>query len=458
MINLAILLYYTVRLFVVLFTNISNSAYLNSKGALYMKLDLMKNSIVSGTFDSKFDVLYKNAEDAVKRYSDSCDRFAELFGENRDVELFSAPGRTEVGGNHTDHQLGCVLAGSVNLDVIAVASKNSDMTVRVKSEGFDMDTVDMNVSVPLPDEREHAASLIRGVCVGLSRFGYKIGGFDAYTTSNVLKGSGLSSSAAFEVLIGNIISYLYNDGKIDAVTIAKAAQYAENEFFGKPSGLMDQMASSVGGFTSIDFGDKENPIIEKVDFDFASSGHSLCIVNTGGNHADLTGEYAAVTGEMKKISGFFGEEYLRKVDEEQFYSKISELRLLFGDRAVLRAIHFFEDNRRAIDERDALKAGDFNQFLKLVNESGRSSFMNLQNVYSSLNVEEQGLTLALAISTKVLGDRGACRVHGGGFGGTIQAFVPNDMLENYKSSIEQVFGVGSCYVLNIRPVGGTKIS
>lgn len=423
-----------------------------------MKVDQMKNAVVSGAFNDKFSVLYSDIGASIARYSAACDAFEELFGSDREVELFSAPGRTEVGGNHTDHQLGCVLAGGVNLDVISVASKNDDMTVRIKSEGFDMDTVDMNVMIPQPNETEHAASLIRGVCARLSQLGYKIGGFDAYTTSNVLKGSGLSSSAAFEVLIGNMVSYLFNDGKIDAVTIAQVSQYAENEFFGKPSGLMDQMASSVGGFTAIDFADKEHPVIEKVDFDFASCNHSLCIVNTGGNHADLTSEYAAVTGEMRKVANFFGQDVLRKVDENEFYSKIGELRLMFGDRAVLRAIHFYEDNARAQQERDALKAGKFDEFLELVNDSGRSSFMKLQNVYSSLNVAEQGLSLALALSGHVLGKRGAYRVHGGGFGGTIQAFVPNDLLEEYRNTIEQVFGHDSCYVLNIRPIGGTKIS
>ncbi len=423
-----------------------------------MNLYSMKQSIMSGDYSNVFKSLYTDVDAAANRFSVSCDKFAELFGADRDVELFSAPGRTEVGGNHTDHQLGCVLAGSVNLDVIAVASKNDENIVRIKSEGFKMDVIDLKDMTPQPDETEHAASLIRGVCVGLKNLGYEIGGFDAYTTSNVLKGSGLSSSAAFEVLVGNIVSHLYNDGKVDAVTIAKNGQFAENVFFGKPCGLMDQMASSVGGFTAIDFGDKENPIIEKIDYNFAESGHSLCIVNTGGNHSDLTNEFAAVTSEMKDISGFFGKQYLRSVDESEFYSKVSELRLLFGDRAVLRAIHFFDDNRRAVEERDALKNGDFDKFLKIVKESGRSSFMKLQNVYSSANVSEQGLTLALAISEKVLGDRGACRVHGGGFGGTIQAFVPNDLLDDYKTAIERVFGEGNCYVLNIRPIGGTKIS
>lgn len=422
-----------------------------------MGMENTKNLINSGEIDGNLSVLYKDIAAAKDRYLTACDEFEKIFGEGREVELFSAPGRTEVGGNHTDHQLGCVLAGSVNLDVIAVASKNDDNIVRIKSAGFDMDTIDLNDLMPQSNELEHAAALIRGVCARMKDLGYEIGGFDAYTTSNVLKGSGLSSSAAFEVLIGNIISHMFNDGKIDAITIAQVSQYAENVFFGKPCGLMDQMASSVGGFTAIDFADTANPIVEKVDFNLSASNYSLCIVNTGGNHADLTIEYAAVTEEMKKVSNFFGEEVLRKVDADKFYAKIPELRLMFGDRAVLRAMHFFEENERAQLEKSALKNGDFNEFLRLVNESGRSSFMKLQNVYSSLNVAEQGLSLALAITEHIIGNKGAFRVHGGGFGGTIQAFIPNELLDEYKSSIEAVFGEGNCYVLNIRPIGGTKI-
>lgn len=423
-----------------------------------MEIKQVRECILSGEYNDKFSLLYGETKSSAERYVKACDKYENIFGSCDGVELFSAPGRTEVGGNHTDHQFGCVLAGSVNLDVIAVAAPTGNNIVRIKSEGFDMDTVDISQLEPVSGEKEHAASLIRGVCAGLKNRGYNIGGFDAYTTSNVLKGSGLSSSAAFEVLIGNIISNLFNDGKIDAVTIAKVAQYAENEFFGKPSGLMDQMASSVGGFVAIDFADKENPVIEKVDFDLAAHKHSLCIVNTGGNHADLTNEYAAVTSEMKQISEFFGEQVLRRVDETEFYSKIAELRINFGDRAVLRAIHFFEDNKRAVDERDALKNGEFDKFLKLVKESGHSSFMNLQNVYASSAPAEQGLSLALAVTHHVLGDKGSWRVHGGGFGGTIQAFVPDDLLDEYKTAIEQIFGCGNCYVLNIRPVGGIKIS
>lgn len=423
-----------------------------------MKLAQIKENLISGKFGDLFESLYTNINESTERYGAACDRFAHYFGAEREVELFSAPGRTEVGGNHTDHQLGCVLAGSVNLDVIAVVAKNDDGIIRIKSKGFDMDTVDTAVLEPIESEKEMSASLIRGVCARIKQLGYNIGGFDAYTTSNVFKGSGLSSSAAFEVLVGTIISHVYNNGAIDAVTVAKCSQYAENVFFGKPSGLMDQMASSVGGFVGIDFADTENPIIEKVDFDFAAQNHSLCIVNTGGNHADLTCEYAAIPNEMRSVAAYFGKTALRNVNENAFYAAIPQLREKCGDRAVLRAIHFFDDNRRAVEEKTALKNNDFASFLHLVRESGRSSYMYLQNVYASSAPQEQGLSLALALTDRVLGDRGAFRVHGGGFGGTIQAFVPNDMLDNYIAAIESVFGAGNCHVLKIRPVGGIKVS
>ncbi len=423
----------------------------------YMKLTEIKNDILSGKYNETFNLLYTNVSENAGRYANACDRFAHYFGQERECALFSAPGRTEVGGNHTDHQFGCVLAGSVNLDVIAVASKTDNNIIRIKSKGFDMDEIDSTELNPVESEKERSASLIRGVCARIKQLGYNVGGFDAYTTSNVIKGSGLSSSAAFEVLVGTIISYLYNDGKIDAVTIAKCSQYAENVFFGKPSGLMDQMASSVGGFVGIDFADTENPIIEKVDFDFEAQNHSLCIVNTGGNHADLTCEYAAVPQEMRDVATYFGKKVLRNVDETEFYANIADIRTKCGDRAVLRTIHFFDDNRRAVEEKAALKSNDFNGFLKLVRESGQSSFMYLQNVYAASAPNEQGLSLALYLSSKVLGDRGAYRVHGGGFGGTIQAFVPNDLLNEYIETIENVFGKNNCYVLKIRPLGGTMI-
>ena len=306
-------------------------------------------------------------------------------------------------------------------------------------------------------ENGKAIALIRGMCGEFQKDGYNIGGFLAYTTSNVLKGSGLSSSAAFEVLIGNILNGLYNENKVNAVEIAKIAQRAENIYFGKPCGLMDQMASSVGGFTGIDFADPKNPIIDKVVFDLAAHNHKLVIVNTGGNHADLTGDYADITIECRKVSEYFGKQFLRDVDVDSFYADIAGVRAKAGDRAVLRAIHFFNDNKRAIEEKNALTENRFDYFLRLSKQSGLSSFMYLQNVYSPSNPTEQGLSLALAIAEKVLGDRGAYRVHGGGFAGTIQAFVPDDLLDVYLEEMRAVCGKNSCYVLNIRPVGGVEV-
>ena len=416
----------------------------------------IKNDIMNGKYNEIFSVLYGDVEFAKKRYSDAVDSFEKLYGE-REVRLFSAPGRTEVGGNHTDHQHGCVLAGSVNLDVIAVVAPTTDGTIKVKSEGYDEDVFNISDLEVNTAEYGKAISLIRGMCGEFKKDGYEIGGFVAYTTSNVLKGSGLSSSAAFEVLIGNILSGLYNEGKVDPVEIAKLAQRAENIYFGKPCGLMDQMASSVGGFVGIDFNDPSKPVIEKVSFDIGAHGHKLVIVNTGGNHADLTGDYADITIECKKVSEFFGEKFLRDVDVDKFYASIALLREKVGDRAVLRAIHFFNDNQRAVDEKLALKEGRFEDFLEISKESGRSSFQFLQNVYSPSNPSEQGLSLALALAGKALEDKGAYRVHGGGFAGTIQAFVPDELLENYLSTMKSVFGEDSCYVLNIRPIGGTEI-
>lgn len=420
-----------------------------------MTIEQLKNSIAAGRFDQDFDLLYNEHENARARYSAAADRFTALYGETEDARLFSAPGRTEVGGNHTDHQHGCVLAGSVNLDVIAVAAPNNDGVVRIKSHGFDMDEINLSVLEPQPEENGKAAGLIRGMCALFAEQGLKIGGFNAYTTSNVLKGSGLSSSAAFEVLVGVILNNLFNNGTgIDAVNIAKLAQKAENIFFGKPCGLMDQMASSVGGFSAIDFNDPANPIIEKASFDLAAHGYSLCIVNTGGNHANLTEDFAAITRQCKQVSNAMGKEFLRDVDETAFYSNIAALRDEFGDRAVLRSIHFFDDNKRAIAEKEALQQDRFEDFLALITQSGNSSFKYLQNVFSVSAPEEQGLSLALALTERYLNGKGACRVHGGGFAGTVQIFLPNELLDGYKAMIEDVFGEGNCYVLNIRPVGG----
>lgn len=419
-----------------------------------MSLLEIRTAIQSGRYDRDFGLLYSSVPAARERYLAAVDAFEQLYGDAEEIRLFSAPGRTEVGGNHTDHQHGRVLAGSVDLDVIAVVAKNQDNTVRIKSQGFDMDVVDLACLEPSEAEYGRASALIRGMCSIIREEGFAIGGFNAYTTSNVLKGSGLSSSAAFEVLVGFILSGLFNDGKIDPVEIAKIAQRSENVFFGKPCGLMDQMASAVGGFTAIDFNDPKNPVIEKVNFDLAAHGHSLCIVNTGGNHADLTADYAAVPAECREIAAAMGKDFLREVDEAEFYAKIPALRTCCSDRAVLRAIHFFADNQRALLEKQALAADDFAAFLRLLNESGNSSFRYLQNVFSSSAPLEQGLSLALALTERYLDGRGGCRVHGGGFAGTIQAFVPNDLLDGYRELMETVFGEGSCYVLNIRPVGG----
>lgn len=412
-----------------------------------------KKAVESGGYDADFHLLYGETVQAARRYAAACDEFAALFGADRDVRFFSAPGRTEVGGNHTDHQRGRVLAGSVNLDVIAVVAQNDEKVVRIKSAGFPMDTVVLSDLSPRKEEEGQAAGLIRGMCARMAELGHPLKGFDAYTTSNVLKGSGLSSSAAFEVLIGVIISEL-GGGVSNAVEIAQAAQYAENVYFGKPCGLMDQMASSVGGFTAIDFADPAAPVIEKVDFDFARSGHKLCIVDTGGNHADLTGDYADITAEMKAVAGLFGKQVLREVDAAAFYANIAEVKRKCGDRAVLRAAHFFADNQRAADERDALKAGNFDGFLRLINASGRSSYMYLQNVFSTSAPTEQGLSLALCLTERYLDGKGAFRVHGGGFAGTIQAFVPEAALDGYRALMDSVFGEGACHVLGIRPVGG----
>lgn len=391
------------------------------------------------------------------RYEKAEKVFEELFGAQENIMIFSASGRTEIGGNHTDHNRGKVLAAAVSLDVIAFAVPTEDGIITVRSEGFPQDTVDTSDLSVREADRNTSAALIRGVADGLKRDGFKIGGFKAYTTSNVLKGSGISSSAAFEVLIGTILSHLYNGGSVSAVKIAQIAQYAENVHFGKPSGLMDQMASSVGGFIEIDFADTANPIIDAISYDFASSGHSLCIVDTKGNHADLTPEYAAIPAEMKSVAKFFGKSELRDISREQLLERIGEVRKACGDRAVSRAMHFFDENERADREAEALRKGNFGEFLKVVTESGNSSFKYLQNIFASVNPKEQGVVLGLYTAESVLKGQGACRVHGGGFAGTIQAFVPNDLLEEFTARMEQLFGAGSCYDLYIRPIGGTRV-
>lgn len=417
-------------------------------------------AIQAGEMDEKLKAVYVTdyaVELQKPRYIRLINEFIKLFGEDRDVIITSAPGRTEVCGNHTDHNNGKVLAASVNLDAVAVAAKNEEDVVRVKSDGHAMNVVE--ISELLPDESEfgHSTAMVRGVVAKIEGLGYKIGGLDCVTTSDVIGGSGLSSSAAFEVLLGTTLSYLYNDGVISAVDIAKIAQYAENVFFGKPCGLLDQMASSVGTFVTIDFESTENPKIKKVDFDFSKSGHSLCIVDTGGNHSDLTDDYAAVRGEMESVAKALGKDVLREISFADFKQAVPSLLGRVSDRALLRAFHFYRENIRVEKAVSALESSNFDEFKKIINESGRSSYMYNQNVFTPKDPAEQKISLALCISEEVLGVNGAYRVHGGGFAGTIQAFVPNELLQEYKTAMEDVFGKGNCHVLIIRPVGGTRV-
>ncbi len=418
----------------------------------------VKNTIENGGFDSALVRVYGEKElDAQRqRYAELCSFYEDALGEGENIRFFSAPGRTEVCGNHTDHNHGQVLAAAINLDAVACASKNDSGIIRVFSKGYPGDTVDLNVLVPQENEKDKSVALVRGVAARFVQLGYKIGGFDAVTVNNVLKGSGMSSSASFEVLVGTILNYLYNDGKISPVEIAQIAQYAENVFFGKPCGLMDQMACSVGSFVEIDFADPEKPIITPVEFDFASCGHSLCIVDTRADHADLTDEYAAIRREMEAVAGFFGKKCLRDTPEEDVLANLGAIRDKLGERPLLRALHFYEDNRRVEKEAKALKDGDFERFKTLVIDSGNSSYMYNQNVFS-VSSPAQPVSLALAVSHRLLEGKGAWRVHGGGFAGTIQAFVPNAMLEKYKNTMEGIFGKGACYVLSIRPFGGTEV-
>ena len=393
-----------------------------------------------------------------ERYRKAIDSYREYFGGIGDgYRIFSAPGRTEVGGNHTDHNHGKVLAASVNLDVIAIVEPIDVPKIALKSEGYEESIIEIEDMEVKEHEKNTSEALIRGVVAGFRKHGYSGGGFKAYTTTNVLKGSGLSSSAAFEVLVGNILNHLYNGGGIGAIKIAQIAQYAENVYFGKPSGLMDQMASSVGGFVAIDFKDVESPIIEKIDSDFSSYGHALCIVDTKGSHADLTHEYAAIPGEMRQVAEHFSVQYLRQICREDIMLNMDILRDEFGDRAVLRCLHFFEENERVDRLSYALKSNEFQAFLDSIKESGNSSYKYLQNIFSVSDIKNQGLGIGLNAAERVLGRKGACRVHGGGFAGTIQAFVPLDLLKEFKMDMETLFGGGSCYVLTIRKHGGVEV-
>lgn len=392
-----------------------------------------------------------------ERYRGLLRGMEETFGPCERLAVFSAPGRTEIGGNHTDHQHGRVLAGSIDLDIIAVAAPNGEGVIRLKSEGFPMDVVELDDLEIHPEEYNRSVSILRGIAAWFARQGCRLEGFNAYTVSNVFKGSGLSSSAALEVLLGNIFNSLFHDGKCTPVQLAQIGQYAENVYFGKPSGLLDQMGSSMGGMVTIDFQDNDHPVVEKIDFDFASAGHALCIIDSGADHADLTDEYAAVPGELKKVCAHFGKSVLREVPEADFYAALPALRRECGDRAVLRAIHIYDENRRVQEQIAALRRNDFPAFLAQVRLSGLSSWRYLQNVVPAGYKEHQEVAVALAAAERLLNGRGACRVHGGGFAGTIQAFVPLDMLEGFKSGMEQVLGDGRCHVLSVRSVGGVRL-
>ena len=421
--------------------------------------------LTAGTHDEVLAALYAldgtqaSLDRAQERAAQVVRSFAEIFTpeEHASVALFSGPGRTEIGGNHTDHQHGHVLCGSVDLDMICCAAPNGLNVIRIISEGYPALEVELDQLLPRPEERNTSAALVRGVAAKIQELGHKVGGFDAWATSSVLSGSGLSSSAAYEVLVGNIVNHFFCEGALTPIQIAKIGQYAENVYFGKPCGLMDQMGSSVGGAVAIDFADPTAPVVRKVDYDFSKSGHALCIVDTGSCHADLTDDYAEITQEMGAVAAHFGKQFLRDVPEEQFRAELPSLRVRCGDRAVLRALHFYDDDRRAVEEADALEAGDFDRFLALVNASGISSSLYLQNTWSIADPKQQAIPMALAIGRELLEGTGAIRVHGGGFAGTIQAFVPVEKLTAFKSGMEKLLGTGMCHILHIRPQGGCVI-
>ena len=425
---------------------------------------VLEKELLDGTCDEALAKLYAPDGDGAKlqkareRAAHVAQMFAEKFPENHNpAGLYSGPGRTEIGGNHTDHQHGHVLCGSVDLDILACAAPNNENKIRVISEGHTGSEISLDDLSVRAEEYNTSNALVRGMAAGVSKKGLPVGGFDAYLVSDVLTGSGLSSSAAYEVLLGNILNHLYSGDKLTAEDIAKIGQYAENEYFGKPSGLMDQMGSSIGGAVAIDFADPAAPVVKKADYDFARSGHALCIIDSGSAHDDLTYAYAEIPQEMGAVAGFFNKKFLRDVSEKDFYDSIADLRASCGDRAVLRAAHFFDDDRTAQEEAEALAEGDFDKFLALINKSGISSGLHLQNECTTADPKQQAIPVAIAIAKKLLNGAGAVRVHGGGFAGTIQAFVPEEQLESFREGIEKVFGEGSCHILHIRPQGGCVI-
>lgn len=419
----------------------------------------MKEAIQQDKFIETFAMLYGEQKEMQKqRYMQAIETFQDHFPNNQEIEIYSAPGRSEVGGNHTDHQHGRVLAAGVNMDSIAIVAPTGDYSVHIISEGFHIQPITLEDLEKNEAEYGTSEALVRGVAAGMRAHGHRIGGFRAYITSDVLGGSGLSSSAAFEVLLGAIMNHLYNEGSIDMIEIAQISQYAENEYFGKPCGLLDQMACALGGFVFIDFKDTKVPVVEKVMYDFTKSGYALCIIDTKQDHADLTDEYAAIPKEMKQIAQYLGCDYLREVSFDEFLKNIPVLRELFGDRSVLRAMHFFGEDERAHLETQALKQENFSAFLQLVKESGNSSYKFLQNVFSIKDLTHQGVSLAICMAEEILQGKGAVRVHGGGFAGTIQCFVPNEQLAEFKQRMELIFGEHSCHILSIRPCGGIKFA
>ena len=420
---------------------------------------MKKTDILTKNFLERLTEVYGSAEATFQqvRYSKLAESFENDFSENADLRFFSAPGRTEVGGNHTDHNNGKVLAAAINLDAVAAVSQRDDGIICVNSEGYpsiSVDTADLKVK---NDEAGKSTALIRGICARFKQLGYKYGGFNASVTSRVLSGSGLSSSAAYEVLIGTILNYLYNDGKINAVEIAQISQYAENVYFKKPCGLMDQTACSVGGFVQIDFENTEKPVINKVDFDIAKHGYNLCIVDTGGDHADLTDDYAAIRLEMNSVAECFSKSVLRQVPEKDVFERIGEIRKKTGDRAVERAIHFYNENKRVERLANALAKGDFEAFKETIIESGKSSYMYNQNCFTLKNPESQPVALALCLTEELLKGKAAYRVHGGGFAGTIQVFLRKSEIASYTDAVKKVFGENSCYILSVRSHGGCEI-
>ncbi|MBR2011138.1 MAG: galactokinase [Clostridia bacterium] len=426
-----------------------------------MNTSEMIDFLQEGGLDARLVALYgKSALYQQRlRYQKALAAFEDHYGNALDVRIFSVSGRSELLGNHTDHNRGCVIAAAIDLDIIAVAAATNDTVVRVTSEGYPEDVVNISeFTAPCEAHFSKSDALIAGMCTGLVKNKHRVGGLLAYTTSNVLKGSGLSSSAAFEVMIGNIQNHLYNNGSIDNREIAAIAQYAENVFFGKPCGLMDQMACAVGGIVAIDFADNKHPVIENLKFDLAQKGYALCIVNTGGNHADLTPDYTAIPAEMKAVAAAMGKAVLGEEKEAAVIAAIPRLREQVGDRAVLRALHFFAENRRVSTGKNALATDDLALFLETVRASGSSSFCYLQNVYTAKNVAEQGLPLALCLAERFLQDKkGAWRVHGGGFAGTVQAFVRESDVAEFTALMNTVFGEGACMALSIRPEGATAV-